>query len=183
MELYEKYLPIADYRLKVVHKFYDLIREVDMEEPEKFVINLEKSIHNYAVSRVLVNHSTGTEKLKFQILKHYYISKANKLYLNIKKDSYVNNPDFDISGLSPLELVRKTDFEIFPNRYSEYFEQKALEENRTKFEEVDFESLIQCRKCKQHKVIYHEILYSGDESSIKRCFCKNSNCGHTFTFK
>lgn len=183
MELYEKYLPVSEYRKKVLYKLYDVIQEVDLEEPEKFSINLEKCIHNYSVSRVTVNHTSSTEKMKFDLLKHYYISKANKLYLNIKKNTYVNNPDFDITGLSSIDLVRKTDFEIFPNRYSEYFEQKALEENKNSYDEVNYTSLIQCRRCKQNKVIYYEILYSGDEASIKKCFCKNPTCGHTFTFK
>jgi transcription elongation factor S-II len=143
---------------------------------------LERCVYNWALERAVeTNVPRFWESREFRQL---YLGKARSVRFNLKNKA---NPDFRqkvLDGTVNLEKIPKMlPWEIFPALWTETFEQVAEMQLKREAATValpdDYKSLIQCRKCKQHKVTYTTLqTRSADEPETVFASC--TICRHRF---
>jgi transcription elongation factor S-II len=176
----DSYIPKHPYRENIYNKLFELLTKYNAEpysyspdDIQKFALNIERGIFNYAVG----NASSREWDFMF---KHYYTSKAVRIYTNLNPDSYIKNTEL-IHRLfrkefTEFELAKFESEQLFPSRYYELLEKygdKKIEVNKP---DPDVQGMFRCGKCKTYKTSYYQMqTRSADEPMTTFVTCHNCN--------
>lgn len=168
------------YRESIYKKFFELLTKHNQEpysyspdDIQKFALNIERGIFNYAVSKA------SSKEWDF-MFKHYYTNNAVRLYSNINPESYIKNTEL-IHRLfrkefTEFELAFFDSEKIFPSKYHELLE-KYGEKSKTYVKpEATNDGAHFCGKCKTYKTSYYQLqTRSADEpmTTFVQCACGN----------
>ena len=169
---------ITDYRKIAYDKIYGILKN---KKKSKLI---EDSIYEYTVhTSTKRSYNISMTDLNFR---NCYKNKLMSLYLNLKKDSYVENGSlfklvksgkFDIK-----KLAFKNPCELCPEKWEDVL-------NRTKAKkELEYSKYtgfvtdrFKCSKCKSRKCTVHQQqTRAGDEPMTTYVTCQE--CGHVFKF-
>lgn len=183
--LRDNLIPKHPCRENIYKKLYELLTKHNVEpysyspdDIQKFALNLERGIFNYAVS------NSSRKEWDF-MFKHYYTSKAVRIYTNLNPESYIKNTEL-IHRLfkkefTEFELAYFDSEKIFPSRYYELLEkygEKKIEVNKP---DPDIQGMFKCGKCKTYKTSYYQMqTRSADEPMTTFVTCHN--CGNKWRF-
>ena len=141
--------------------------------------NIEKEIYN---STIL--HSKDkcmVRKWVNPVFKELYVSKIRSFYSNIKKTSYVQNPDFKdkiLSGEIKVSDINKLSvYDIYPDNWSALLDKK-IKRDKLKYEMKPqaMTDQFKCRKCGSRSCSYYEVqTRSADEPMTQFISCLD--CG------
>jgi len=142
--------------------------------------NIEKSIYNYSIQ---VASKRGIKKhWNNPVFRNLYESKIRSIYSNLKKDSYLKNPDFKDKVLGGEIDIQKiaylSAYDIFPEVW------KDLLDLKTKRDKLKYElkpeamtDVFKCRKCGSRSCSYYEVqTRSADEPMTQFINCLD--CGN-----
>lgn len=176
----DSYIPKHPYRENVYKKIFELLMKNNGEpysyttdDIQKFALNIERGIFNYAVG----NSSSSEWDFMF---KHVYTAKAVRIYTNLNPDSYIKNTEL-IHRLfrkefTEFELAKFDSEQLFPSRYYELLEKygdKKIEVNKP---DPDVQGMFKCGKCKTYKTSYYQMqTRSADEPMTTFVTCHNCN--------
>lgn len=181
----DNFIPKHPYRENIYKKLFELLTKHNVEpysyspdEIQKFSLNLERGIFNYAVS------NCSSKEWDF-MFKHHYTSKAVRLYTNLNPESYIKNTElihrFFKKEFTEFELAYFDSEKLFPSRYYELLEkygEKKIEVNKP---DVDIQGMFRCGKCKTYKTSYYQLqTRSADEPMTTFVTCHN--CGNKWRF-
>lgn len=189
----QDHIPLHKNRKHVYNKFLTLIQNYVSEnnnnnisanlteiDIQKFAINLERSIFNW----VIKNHSSVCKTTWDDMFKHFYISRAHVIYMNLDINNSLGNTEL-ISRLlnreiREWELCSMDSKDLFPSKWEENMNKYGNFEILQKPEILN-DGILKCGKCKSNKTEYSERqTRSADEPTTKFCFCHN--CGHRWRF-
>jgi len=179
------YIPKHPYRENLYNKLFELLHKFNTEpykysldDIQKMSLNLERGIFNYAVANC-------SSKEWDYMFKHYYTSKAVRIYTNLNPESYIKNTEL-IHRLfrkefTEFELAFFDSEKLFPSRYYELLEKygdKKIEVNKP---DADIQGMFKCGKCKTYKTSYYQMqTRSADEPMTTFVTCHN--CGNKWRF-
>lgn len=142
--------------------------------------DLEIGIYNYTIDYTKENNIVCS--WAYELFREVYTAKARSIYANLKKDSYVQNPQlaerFRENVFKPHEIANMTPDVLFPDKWRTIIDQELLR-NKVAYEitEVSMTDKVICGKCKKNKISYYEKqIRSADEpmTAFFRCI----SCGH-----
>lgn len=141
---------------------------------------IEKSIYNYTIN---VASSKGIKKLwSNTVFRNLYESKIRSIYSNLKKDSYIRNPDFKDKVLGgKIDIPRiayLSSYDIFPDIWKELLDLKT-KKDRLKYElkPEAMTDVFKCRRCNSRSCSYYEVqTRSADEPMTQFINCLD--CGN-----
>ena len=178
-------IPKHPYRENIYKKLVELLTKQNKEpynyskdDIQKFCLNIERGIFNYAVS------NASSKEWDF-MFKHYYTSKAVRIHTNLNPDSYVKNTEL-INRLfrkefTEFELCFFDSEQLFPSRYHEILEQYGTKEIAVNKPDQDVQGMFKCGKCKTYKTSYYQLqTRSADEPMTTFVTCHN--CGNKWRF-
>lgn len=186
----QQHIPVHKNRKHIYTKFYNLLKTYVEEnnlinsfsdiDLQKFSINLERAIFNW----VITNHSSLCKSTWNDMFKHYYISRAHIIYMNLDVKNKLGNTEL-IKKLLNRD-VKESDLcffdakDLFPDKWNENMDKYGKFEVVTK-PEISNDGILKCGKCKSNKTEYNEkMTRSADEPTTKFCFCHN--CGNRWRF-
>jgi hypothetical protein len=124
------------------------------DDLQKFALNIERGIFNYAVS----NSSSKDWDYMF---KYYYINKAVTIYTNLNPDSYLKNTElihgFFKKEFTEFELAYFDSEKLFPSRYYELIEIYRDKSKPYVKQEATNDGAHFCGKCKTYKTTYYQL--------------------------
>lgn len=184
--LRDNLIPKHPHREHVYNKIYELLINFNKEpysysldDIQKFALNIERGIFNYAVSNSL------TKEWNY-MFKHAYNCKAIRLYTNLNPNSYIKNKEL-INRLfnkefTEFELANFDSDKLFPSRYNEILEKYGEKQihviNKS---DPDVQGMFRCGKCKTYKTTYYQMqTRSADEPMTTFVTCHN--CGNKWRF-
>ena len=153
-------IPKHPCRENLYKKLFELLTKYNkdpyfysQDDLQKFSLNLERGIFNYAVTNC-------TTRDWDYVFKHFYISKAVRIYTNLNSDSYIKNIDL-INRLfkkefTEFELAYFDSEEIFPSRYYELIERYRETKTYVK-QEATNDGAHFCGRCKTYKTTYYQL--------------------------
>jgi len=160
-------------RKKYVEKINEIIND------EKKSREIEKSIYNHIIkiSKEKNIQRSWDNKMFYKL----YVSKIMSIYINLDKDSYIENIKFlerlnskeiDIKKIGDLSVQ-----EIFPDNWKELMNIKSKRDKiRYELKPEAMTSLFKCRKCKSRETSYYEVqTRSADEPMTQFITCLNCN--------
>lgn len=185
----DQHIPSHKNRKHIYNKFVELIQsyindnnlfDIDEYKIHKFAINLEKAIFNW----VIINHSSVCKSTWNDMFKHYYITKAHIIYMNLDVNNSLGNTslikrllDHEISE---SEICFADSKDLFPTKWKEHLDRDGNFEILQK-PEISNDGILKCGRCKSNKTEYSERqTRSADEPTTKFCYCHN--CGHRWRF-
>lgn len=185
----QDHIPIHKNRKHVYNKFFQLIQNYAFEnniniitkyDIQKFAINIERGIFNW----VLSNHSSICKTTWDDNFKHFYISRAPIIYMNLDTKNSLGNTELILRLLNheirEWELCFFDAKNLFPSKWEENMNKYGNFEILQK-PEISNDGILKCGKCKSNKTEYSERqTRSADEPTTKFCFCHN--CGHRWRF-
>lgn len=177
----DNYIPKHPYRENVYKKLFDLLTKYNTEpysytpdDIQKFALNIERGIFNYAVG----NSSSSEWDFMF---KHTYTSKAVRIYTNLNPDSYIKNTEL-IHRLfkkefTEFELAKFESEQLFPSRYYELLEKYGTDVTKeVNKPDENVQGMFRCGKCKTYKTSYYQMqTRSADEPMTTFVTCHNCN--------
>ena len=143
-------------------------------EKEKYAINLEKGIHNWALKEA--TNKKVVKKWDNPFFVQIYLDRLRSIYINLKNDyliKSVNNGD-----VKSQDIAFMTHQEFCPEKWEEYIKAKCIRD-KNKFEQ-NIEAMTDtftCRKCHSKKCTYYQMqTRSADEpmTNFINCVC----CGN-----
>jgi transcription elongation factor S-II len=143
-------------------------------EKEKYAINLEKGIHNWALKEA--TNKKVVKKWDNPFFVQIYLDRLRSIYINLKNDDLiksVNNGD-----VKSQDIAFMTHQEFCPEKWEEYIKAKCIRD-KNKFEQ-NIEAMTDtftCRKCHSKKCTYYQMqTRSADEpmTNFINCVC----CGN-----
>ena len=160
--LRDSLIPKHPCRENFYKKLFELLDKYNKEsysysqdDLQKFSLNIERGVFNYAVS----NSSSKDWDYMF---KHYYINKAVRIYTNLNPYSHIKNTElihrFFKKEFTEFELAFFDSEKLFPSRYYEII--KEYEAQKPKFSkpvEPTNDGAHFCGKCKTHKTTYYQL--------------------------
>ena len=149
------------YRQNVYKKLFELLNtnnkepyNYSLDDIQKFALNIERGIFNYAVS------NSSSKEWDF-IFKHYYTTKAVRIYTNLNPDSYIKNTElihrFFRKEFTEFELAYFDSEKLFPSRYYELMEMYKDKSKPYVKPEVTNDGAHFCGKCKTYKTTYYQL--------------------------
>jgi transcription elongation factor S-II len=174
-------IPKHPCRENLYKKLFELLTKYNKDpyfyspdDLQKFSLNLERGIFNYAVSN-------SVSKDWDYMFKHYYINKAVRIYTNLNPDGHIKNTElihrFFKKEFTEFELAYFDSEKLFPSRYYEII--KEYEAQKPKFSkpvEPTNDGAHFCGKCKTNKTTYYQLqTRSADEpmTTFVQCACGN----------
>jgi transcription elongation factor S-II len=143
-------------------------------EKEKYAINLEKGVHNWALKEA--TNKKVVKKWDNPFFVQIYLDRLRSIYINLKNDDLiksVNNGD-----VKSQDIAFMTHQEFCPEKWEEYIKAKCIRD-KNKFEQ-NIEAMTDtftCRKCHSKKCTYYQMqTRSADEpmTNFINCVC----CGN-----
>jgi transcription elongation factor S-II len=142
-------------------------------EKEKYAINLEKGVHNWALKEA--TNKKVVKKWDNPFFVQIYVDRLRSVYINLKNDALiksVNNGD-----VKSQDVAFMTHQELCPEKWEKLIKAKIMRD-KNKFEqtiEANTDSFT-CRKCFSKKCNYYALqTRSADESMTLYISC--TNCG------
>ena len=142
-------------------------------EKEKYAINLEKGVHNWALKEA--TNKKVVKKWDNPFFVQIYVDRLRSVYINLKNDDLikgVNNGE-----VKSQDVAFMTHQEFCPEKWEELIKAKSMRD-KNKFEqtiEANTDSFT-CRKCFSKKCNYYALqTRSADESMTLYISC--TNCG------
>ena len=168
----------SNYNDKYRSSLVDFINK-EMKE-KQLSRNIEKSIYNYSIE---IATKKGIKKTwKNPIFKNLYLSKVRSIYSNIKKESYIQNPDFKnriLNGeIEISKIAYLSAYDIYPDIWKELLDLKS-KRDKLKYElkPEAMTDVFKCRKCNSRSCSYYEVqTRSADEPMTQFINCLN--CGN-----
>jgi transcription elongation factor S-II len=177
----DDYIPKHPYRQNVYNKIFELLTKNNTEQYsytsddiQKFALNIERGIFNYAVG----NSSRSEWDFMF---KHVYTSKAVRIYTNLNPDSYIKNTElihrFFRKEFTEFELAKFESEQLFPSRYYELLAQYGTDVSKeVNKPDENVQGMFKCGKCKTYKTSYYQMqTRSADEPMTTFVTCHNCN--------
>jgi DNA-directed RNA polymerase subunit M/transcription elongation factor TFIIS len=154
-------IPKHPNRENVYKKLFDLLEKYNIEpylftqdDIQKFALNLERGIFNYAVSY------SSTREWDF-MFKNIYTSKALRIYTNLNPDNSLKNTElihrFFRKEFTEFEVAHFDSEKLFPSRYYELMEMYRDKSKPYVKPEVTNDGAHFCGKCKTHKTTYYQL--------------------------
>ena len=159
---YDNLIPKHPSRENVYKKILQILTENNkapydfkLSEIQKFALNLERGIFNYAIS-------FANRKEWDHVFKYYYISKAVRITSNINPNCYLKNTEL-IHRLfnkefKEFDICTFNSEQLFPSRYYEIISlyEEQLPKYAEKVEPTN-DGAHYCGKCKTHKTTYYQL--------------------------
>lgn len=179
-------IPKHPYRENVYNKIFALLLKHNHEpysytedDIQKFALNIERGIFNYAVS------NASSKEWDF-MFKHTYTAKAVRIYTNLNPESYLKNTEL-IHRLfrkefTEFELAKFESEQLFPSRYYELLEKYGTDVSKeVNKPDENVQGMFRCGKCKTYKTSYYQMqTRSADEPMTTFVTCHN--CGNRWKF-
>lgn len=171
-----KLLPVMPIRRKVFYLFLDVYSKVFISQAAfKYAINTEKLIYNFTIRKGVDN---------FKCVEMKYRQKARSLYVNLKPDSYIKNPQL-LQMLIDKKITLKylvnemSPQEMFPEKWAKAIREIEIDEAKILIrdhDEVIADGMFTCGKCRSKKTTYYQLqTRSADEPMTT--FVECINCG------
>tara|TARA_B100001093_G_scaffold503646_1_gene558304 strand:- start:384 stop:923 length:540 start_codon:yes stop_codon:yes gene_type:complete len=142
--------------------------------------NIEKSIYNYTIH---ISSKKGIKKnWKNPIFNNLYQSKVRSIYSNLKKDSYIQNINFQSRILNNEFDIHKiaylSSYDIFPDIWKELLDKKTRKDKlKYELKPEAMTDIFKCRKCNSRSCSYYEVqTRSADEPMTQFINCLD--CGN-----
>ena len=157
----DNFIPKHPCRENLYKKLFELLTKNNKDpyfyspdDLQKFALNIERGIFNYAVSNCM-------SKDWDYMFKHCYISNAVRIYTNLNPEAYVKNTEL-IHRLfrkefTEFELAYFDSEKIFPSRYYELMEIYRDKSKPYVKPEVTNDGAHFCGKCKTYKTTYYQL--------------------------
>lgn len=159
-----------DKRDTIINGFSELL-----DNDQELAVECER--HLYELAHQLTNGSN----LDHQDFRNIYESKVFNILENLDPDGYVGNPNLHIrvkkKEVSPAQLVRMTDRELYPEKWAKYDEKRRQEIQHQEAQSESASDFYRCGKCKKRRTTYYQMqTRSGDEpmTTFIRCL----ECGN-----
>lgn len=178
----QKYLPNEPKRRRFIDIIFPILLNNNVQEAEKYVINLEKHIFNSSIKTAM--EYSGDIDWNSSNFKRLYYSKCRQLRANVDPDDGCKNPvlilRISANEISPEMLANMTYVEMWPKKYVEIFKEFTDKLKKIPLEDRP-DGLFKCGKCKSYKTEFSEKqLRSADEPTTKFCYCWK--CGNRWKF-
>ena len=142
-------------------------------EKEKYAINLEKGVHNWALKEA--TNKKVVKKWDNQFFVQIYVDRLRSVYINLKNDALIKS--VNNGEIKSQDVAFMTHQEFCPEKWEELIKAKSMRD-KNKFEqtiEANTDSFT-CRKCFSKKCNYYALqTRSADESMTLYISC--TNCG------
>ena len=142
-------------------------------EKEKYAINLEKGVHNWALKEA--TNKKVVKKWDNQFFVQIYVDRLRSVYINLKNDALIKS--VNNGEVKSQDVAFMTHQEFCPEKWEELIKAKSMRD-KNKFEqtiEANTDSFT-CRKCFSKKCNYYALqTRSADESMTLYISC--TNCG------
>lgn len=177
MDLNE-YIPIHKNRKHIYNKFLDLItsyvnnnnltNKITEYDIQKISINLERSIFNW----VIKNNSTHCKTTWNDMFKHYYITRAHTIYMNLDVNNKLNNTELIKRLLNyeikANELAFMDSKDMFPSKWYKYLQESGLLDKEEESKQEIADSVHKCNYCaSQGRPAYKTTYYQLQTRSAK----------------
>ena len=142
--------------------------------------NIEKSIFNFVINNARENNIN--RRWNNKIFYNLYFSKFRSIYINLDKDSYINNQylyeKVINNEIKAEEITKLSVYEIHPENWKEIIDAK-IKRDKMKYE-IKPEAMTErykCRKCGSRKCSYYELQTRSADEPMTQFFtcldCKN----------
>lgn len=177
----QDHIPLHKNRKHVYNKFLTLIQNYVSEnnnnnisanlteiDIQKFAINLERSIFNW----VIKNHSSVCKTTWDDMFKHFYISRAHIIYMNLDINNSLGNTEL-ISRLlnreiREWELCSMDSKDLFPSKWYNHLKNSGLLETEEQSTQEIADSIHKCVRCaSQGRPAYKTTYYQLQTRSAK----------------
>lgn len=140
---------------------------------------IEQSYFNYCIR--ISKDKNIKRNWNNPIFKELYINKIMSIYVNLDKDTYVNNKhllnsindgSIDLKHISTLSV-----YDIYPDNWKCIIEKKCKQDKlKYEFKPEAMSTLFKCRKCGSKETSYYEVqTRSADEPMTQFVTCINCN--------
>ena len=157
-----------------VHKLNSVI------DDEKLSRNIEKSIFNFVIDYSRENNINCRWDNK--IFYNLYFSKIRSIYINLNKESYINNnylfDKIKNNDIKAEDISKLSVYEIHPENWKSLIDAK-IKRDKMKYE-IKPEAMTErykCRKCGSRKCSYYEMQTRSADEPMTQFFtcldCKN----------
>ena len=147
-------------------------------EKEKYAINLEKGVHNWALKEA--TNKKVVKKWDNPFFVQIYVDRLRSVYINLKNDDLikgVNNGE-----IKSQDVAFMTHQELCPEKWEQLIKAKIIRD-KNKFEQT-IEAMTDrftCRKCRSKKCSYIQLqVRSSDEGITTYVTCLD--CGQRMKF-
>ena len=142
-------------------------------EKEKYAINLEKGVHNWALKEA--TNKKVVKKWDNPFFVQIYVDRLRSVYINLKNDDLIKS--VNNGEVKSQDVAFMTHQEFCPEKWEKLIKAKIIRD-KNKFEqtiEANTDSFT-CRKCFSKKCNYYALqTRSADESMTLYISC--TNCG------
>ena len=142
-------------------------------EKEKYAINLEKGVHNWALKEA--TNKKVVKKWDNPFFVQIYVDRLRSIYINLKNDDLIKS--VNNGEVKSQDIAFMTHQELCPEKWEKLIKAKIMRD-KNKFEqtiEANTDSFT-CRKCFSKKWNYYALqTRSADESMTLYISC--TNCG------
>jgi transcription elongation factor S-II len=142
-------------------------------EKEKYAINLEKGVHNWALKEA--TNKKVVKKWDNPFFVQIYVDRLRSIYINLKNDDLIKS--VNNGEVKSQDIAFMTHQELCPEKWEKLIKAKIMRD-KNKFEqtiEANTDSFT-CRKCFSKKCNYYALqTRSADESMTLYISC--TNCG------
>jgi transcription elongation factor S-II len=142
-------------------------------EKEKYAINLEKGVHNWALKEA--TNKKVVKKWDNPFFVQIYVDRLRSVYINLKNDALIKS--VNNGEVKSQDIAFMTHQELCPEKWEKLIKAKIMRD-KNKFEqtiEANTDSFT-CRKCFSKKCNYYALqTRSADESMTLYISC--TNCG------
>jgi DNA-directed RNA polymerase subunit M/transcription elongation factor TFIIS len=155
---------------------------------EKYVFHFDKVIDDYSLSRQIeqsiYNYIISFSREKNiqrnwsnKVFHKLYVSKIMSVYLNLNKNSYIQNENFlnkiKNKEIKPEDIGNLSVYDIYPENWKDLMNLKSKRDKiRYELKPEAMTSLFKCRKCKSRETSYYEVqTRSADEPMTQFITC------------
>ena len=157
-----------------VHKLKSVI------DDEKLSRNIEKSIFNFVIdySREHNINCRWDNKIFYNL----YFSKIRSIYINLNKESYINNnylfDKIKNNDIKAEDISKLSVYEIHPDNWKDIIDEKIKRDKmKYEFKPEAMTERYKCRKCGGRKCSYYEMQTRSADEPMTQFFtcldCKN----------
>jgi DNA-directed RNA polymerase subunit M/transcription elongation factor TFIIS len=180
----DKYKESIRYRYKMDERELCVTKLKEIFDDDALCHRIENSIYAYTVSRAVEKEIE--QSMTVNRFKRIYVNKLYSIYLNLKKDSYIENDELrdkikqeeinidEIAFLKPVEL-NEGHWKLYTSRQSA--KEEFLSSNITGIKTKDYK----CKKCLMNNCTFYQLqVRSSDEPMTTFVNCLN--CHHKWSF-
>jgi len=165
--------------------YNDKVRGLYVKKLDKIICseqisrNIEKSIYNYTIN--FAKEKNIQRDWNNKIFHKLYSSKIMSIYLNLDKDSYIQNINFldkvKENKINSDNIGNLSVYDIYPENWIDLMNLKSKRDKiRYELKPEAMTSLFKCRKCKSRETSYYEVqTRSADEPMTQFITCLNCN--------